>query len=162
MFKLGLLRPALVGLLLVTGSAAAVAAPADTPIVAASQAMARVWFLRPTSSANLEVWGADPVISANGAPIAAIPPDTSFYRDLPAGAYNFTVQPYGLPTGASYPVQLLPGSQSYLEVQWEPTWVEGYPGGGRSNQSHAFFVRGMSPQLGQDYLRTLHYLGSGS
>src|SRR5262249_7931447 len=131
-------------------------------IAAPSQGMARVWFLRPSGSANVAVWGADPTIYANGAPVAAIPPDSSFYRDLPAGTYNFTVQPYGLPTGASYPVQLSPGSQSYLEVQWEATWEEGYPGGGRGDQSHAFFVRGMSPQLGQDYLRSLHYLGGGN
>jgi hypothetical protein len=119
----------------------------------------RVWFLRPAGSADGNVWGASPMIYVNGAPVAAIPPGTGFYRDFMAGTYSFTVQPYGLPTGSADTVQLAPGTQTYLEVQWAPTWEEGYPSGGRGGESHSFFVLNMSPQLAQAYLPSLTYLG---
>jgi hypothetical protein len=54
---------------------------------------------------------------------------------------------------------LAPGSQTYLEIQWVPTWEMGYASGGQGDQSHAFFVLNMAPQLAQAYLQTLHYLG---
>jgi hypothetical protein len=119
----------------------------------------RVWFLRPAGSADGNVWGASPMIYANGTPVAAIPPGAGFYRDFTAGTYRFTVEPYGLPTGNADTVQLAPGTQTYLEVQWAPTWEEGYPSGGRGGESHSFFVLNMSPQLAQAYLPSLTYLG---
>ena len=121
--------------------------------------MSRVWFLRPADSVNGNVWGASPTIYANGTPVAEIPPGAGFYRDFTAGTYSFTVQPYGMPTGDADTVQLTPGTQTYLQVQWAPTWEEGYPSGGRGDLSHAFFVQTMAPQLAQDYLPSLTYLG---
>jgi hypothetical protein len=69
----------------------------------------RVWFLRPAGSADGNVWGASPMIYANGTPVAAIPPGAGFYRDFTAGTYSFTVEPYGLPTGNADTVQLARG-----------------------------------------------------
>jgi hypothetical protein len=115
--------------------------------------------LRPSASANGEVWGAAPIVYANGSPLGQISPNSAFYLDLPAGTYSFAVQPYGESTGGTDTVQLAPGSQTYLEVQWAPTWEMGYASGGRGDQSHAFFVLNMAPQLAQAYLQTLHYLG---
>jgi hypothetical protein len=120
---------------------------------------ARVWFLRPSDSVNGNVVGAEPIVFANGAPVGPIPAGADFFRDVPAGAYRFTVQPYGLPTGDADAVQLAAGSQTYLQVQWAPVWEEGYPGGEGFDQSHSFIVRTMSPQLAQTYLPTLTYLG---
>src|SRR5947209_1500705 len=129
------------GVVVLAGSIpAAMAAAPDLSAATPSQETARVWFLRPSSSANAAVWGSGPMVYVNGAPLAAIPADSAFYRDVPAGRYSFSVEPYGLPTGAADTVQLTPGSQTYLEVQWVPTWEEGYPGGGRGDQSHSFFV----------------------
>jgi hypothetical protein len=165
MFDYYRLKPALLGLVVLAGmipSAMAAAPDAVAPQASAaaqSQGTARVWFLRPTSSANPLVWGASPMIYANGQPIAAISPNSSFYRDLPAGTYSFTVQPYGYPTGAANTLQLAPGSQAYLEIQWVPTWEMGYASGGRGDQSHAFFVLNMAPQLAQAYLPNLTDLG---
>jgi hypothetical protein len=121
--------------------------------------MARVWFLRPSDSVNGNVVGAAPVVFANGAAVGPIPAGADFFRDVPAGAYLFTVQPFGLPTGDEDAVQLAAGSQTYLQVQWAPVWEEGYPGGEGFDQSHSFFVRTMSPQLAVTYLPTLTYLG---
>jgi hypothetical protein len=119
-----------------------------------------VWFLRPSGSADGNVWGASPVISVNGAAIGAIPPDSDFYRDFTPGTYSFSVEPYGTPTGDADTVQLLPGSQTYLNVQWVQTWEMGYPSTGKGGQSHSFFVLNMAPQLAQAYLPTLNYLGA--
>ena len=135
----------------------AIAAP-DTTAPSDGTATARVWFLRSLDSTNGDVMGAAPEIYANGAPVAALPAGTKFYRDLPAGTYRFTVQPYGQPTGAADTVRLAPGSETYLQVQWAPTWEEGYPGA-RGVDSHSFFLLSMSPQLAQAYLSTLTYLG---
>ena len=57
------------------------------------------------------------------------------------------------------PCGVTPGSQTYLEVQWVPTWEMGYPSTGKGGQSHSFFVLNMAPQLAQAYLPTLNYLG---
>jgi hypothetical protein len=154
------IKPMLLGLVVLAGSIPAVMAQTpDVPVVVPSQGAARVWVLRPSASANGEVWGAAPIVYANGSPLGQISPNSAFYLDLPAGTYSFAVQPYGESTGGTDTVQLAPGSQTYLEVQWAPTWEMGYASGGRGDQSHAFFVLNMAPQLAQAYLQTLHYLG---
>jgi hypothetical protein len=135
----------------------AIAAP-DAQSASGSSATARVWFLRPLDAISGDVMGAAPEVYANGAPLTALPAGTKFYRDLPAGTYRFTVQPYGQPTAAADTVRLAPGSETYLQVQWVPTWEEGYPDGSGLD-SHSFFVLTMSPQLAQAYLPTLTYLG---
>jgi hypothetical protein len=138
-------------------SAPAIAAP-DTGSPPASAGTGRIWFLRPFDATNGYVVGAAPEIYANGTPIAALPAGTKFFRDFPAGTYQFTVQPYGQPTTAANTVQVQPGSETYLQVQWVPTWEEGYPAEGGLD-SHSFFVLTTSPQLAQVYLATLTYLG---
>lgn len=161
MFSFHHLKPWLLAIMVVAGSVpAALAARPDASATAAAPnpGMARVWFLRPSSFA-LEVAGAEPTLYANGTPLGAIAANTEFYRDLAPGTYRFTVQPYGLPTEQAATLQLTPGSQSYLEVQWAATWQEGYPSGS-GLESHSFFVLPMSPQLAQAWLPTLHNLGA--
>lgn len=63
-------------------------------------------------------------------PSATIPAGTEFYRDFRPRTYSFTVEPYGLPTGQADTVQLAPGSQTYLEIQWVSSWYQGYPEAG--------------------------------
>ena len=154
------LKKVLLGVAFLTGSTlAALAAPPEASNPEAAAGTARVWFLRPSSFVSREAAGASPMIYANGTPFAAIPPNAAFYRDLAPGTYSFTVEPYGVPTGAADTVQLAPGTQTYLEVQWVPTWEEGYPSGGNGDQSRSFFVLNMLPQLADAYLPTLTYLG---
>jgi hypothetical protein len=158
MFAYSMIKRASLAMAVLAGLApATIAAAASATPSMSSQATARVWFLRPTSYVSGGA-AAAPMIYANGAPIAAMPAGSEFYRDLPAGSYRFTVQPYGLPTGQADTVRLAPGSQTYLEVQWAPTWEEGYAGGGGSN-SHSFFVLNLAPQLAQAYLPSLTNLG---
>ena len=129
------------------------AAEAQTP--APAPGTARVWFLRPAGSLDGNVWAAAPMIYANGTPIGDIPAGTDFYRDFPPGTYRFTMQPYGLPTGQADTVQLAPGTQTYLQIQWVASWQYGYPEGGWGFASNTFGIRPMSPQLARAYLPTL-------
>ena len=134
-----------------------VEAAAEPQVPALAPGMARVWFLRPAGSLNGNVWAASPVIYANGASIGDIPAGAEFYRDFRPGTYRFTVQPYGLPTGAADTVYLAPGTQTYLEIQWLASWEEGYPEAGYSFAPNTFGILTMSPQLAQAYLPTLTY-----
>src|SRR4051794_17863088 len=123
-----LMPSALLGLsLLVLAELAPKAAVVEAQI---APGMARVWFLRPAGSSNGNVWAAAPMICANGAAIDDILAGTEFYRDFRPGTYSFTVQPYGLPTGQADTVQLAPGTQAYLEIQWLASWKEGDPEAG--------------------------------
>jgi hypothetical protein len=153
--KYRLLTPMLLGLIALAGSMpVAMAAPETAQVTAPSPGAARVWFLRP-AGANSYALGAAPMIYANGTPVADIPSNAAFYRDFAPGTYRFTVQPYGSPNHKGDAVQLAPGTQTYLEVQWIPTWEEGYSTGGR----HSFFVVNMSPQIAQDWLPALNIIG---
>jgi hypothetical protein len=131
------------------------APPGDVPISqaqipAVAPGMARVWLLRDNDPE--EAFGT-PIIYANGQPIGRSEPGAAAYRDLPPGAYRFTVQSYGIPTGYKDKVRLAPGSQTYLEIQWGPSWQEGQPGG------ETFYVRTLSSQLGKAYYGSMRYVG---
>jgi hypothetical protein len=118
-------------------SYAAVAPPAP--------GMARVWFLRTRDPQ--EQFG-DPIIFANGNQIGRSVPGIAFYHDFPPGTYAFTVQSYGLTAGQPIGrdrVQLAPGTDTYLEILWGGSWLEGVPGGA------TFFVRTLPPEVGQAY-----------
>src|SRR5438874_1918400 len=151
----GLLGLSLIALAELTSTSMGVAAEAPNP--ATAPGMARVWFLRPAGSANGNVWAAAPMIYANGARIGDIPEGIEFYRDFRPGTYSFTVQPYGLPTGQADTVQLAPGTQTYLEIQWLASWEEGYPETGWGFAPNTFGIITMSPLLAQAYLPSLTY-----
>ena len=113
--------------------------------------MARVWFLRDNDPE--EAFGT-PIIYANGQPVARSEPGAAAFRDMPPGNYRFTVQPLsGILTGYKDKVRLAPGSQTYLEIQWGPSWLEGQAGG------YTFYVRTLSGQLGQAYFNSMRYVG---
>ena len=138
------------------GAAASASAAPEAP---SGSAAGRVWFLWPSESVVGYDTGAVPTIYVNGAPIGAIQAGTEFYRDFSPGTYRFTVDPYGVPTGQAATLQVSPGSQTFLQVQWSPAWQQGYPGG-RGQMPSSFFIVTMSPQLAQAYLPTLANLGA--
>jgi hypothetical protein len=122
---------------------------AYAPVAAVPPGMARVWFLR--TKDPQEEFG-DPIIYANGNQVGRSVPGIAFYHDFPPGPYAFTVQSYGLTAGRPIQkdtVQLAPGSQTYLEIMWGGSWLEGAPGGA------TFYVRTLPPELDQAYLRML-------
>lgn len=99
------------------------------------------------------------MIYANGAPVAAIPLGTGFYRDFAPGTYQFTVQPFGLPTGQATTLQLAPGTGAYLDVDWVSSWTQGYPPASWNFAPNTFAILTMPKQVAQAYLPTLGYLG---
>ena len=137
------------------GAAASAIAAAEIP---SGSGAGRVWFLWPSESVVGYDTGAVPTIYVNGAPLGAIQAGTEFYRDFPPGTYRFTVDPYGVPTGQATTLEVMPGSQTFLQVQWSPAWQQGYAGG-RGQMHSSFFIVTMSPQLAQAYLPTLANLG---
>jgi len=122
---------------------------AYAPVAVVAPGMARVWFLR---TRDPEEQFGDPTIFANGNQIGRSVPGIAFYHDFPPGTYAFTVQSYGLTAGQSLQkdvVQLAPGTDTYLEILWDASWLVGSAGGA------TFFVRTLPPELGQPYLREL-------
>jgi hypothetical protein len=150
----------LLGLFLVTLASLApapTAAAAEPPAPALEPGKARVWFLRPAGALNGNVWAAAPEVYANDTPVGDIAAGSKFYRDFRPGTYRFTVQSYGLPTGAADTVYLASGTQTYLEIQWLASWQEGYPEAGYSFAPNTFGILTMSRQLARAYLPTLAY-----
>jgi hypothetical protein len=71
----------------------------------------------------------------------------------PAFTYTFTVEPYGgLPTGQADTVRLAPRTQTYLQVQWLPSWQVGYPEATWSDAPNTFGILTMSAHLAQAYI----------
>ena len=116
--------------------------------------MARVWFFRQSDPTGGNVYAADPIVYANGAPVGQIAQGTAFFHNFPPGKYRFTVQPFGTPTREHDTLQLAPGMQAYVQVQWEANWEANRTGGGSS-----FTVLTSSPEVAQQYLPTLTNLG---
>jgi hypothetical protein len=144
-----------IGFLMLAGCApqAQVAtSPAQIPPV--EPGMARVWFFRQADPTGGNVYAADPMVYANGAPVGQIAQGTTFFHNFPPGKYRFTVQPFGTPTREHDTLQLAPGMQDYVQVQWEPNWEANRTGGGSS-----FTVLTSSPEVAQQYLPTLTNLG---
>jgi len=154
--------PTVVGLCLI--ALAACAQPAQKVSLAqvppGKPELARVWFLRGSITTNPAVQAFAPMIYANGAPVAAMPVATAFYRDFAPGAYRFTVQPYGLPTPQATSLQLAPGTESFLDVDWVPSWTQGYPEASWNFNPNTFAILPMGPQVAEAYLPTLAYLGA--
>jgi hypothetical protein len=117
---------------------------------------ARVWFLRQSDPFGA-IQAATPMVFANGTPIGRSLPNNVFYRDLPPGSYTFTVEPFGiaLPTGQAARLQLAPGTQIYLQVEWLASWQFGYPSANWSDAPNTFGVIVMPPQLAQAYMRAM-------
>ena len=138
--------------------------PVTTAVAAAAQApanragTARVWFLRASDSPGGNVQAAAPTVFANGAPVGDLPVNSEFFRDFALGTYRFTVEAYGLRTPQAATIQLAPGTETYLQVQWAASWQQGYPEANFGFAPNTFIITTMSPQLAQAYLPTLAYL----
>jgi hypothetical protein len=143
------------GLLALVGCAPpANVAPSQAQAPPVEPGMARVWFFRQSDPTGGNVYAAEPIIYANGAPVGQIAQGTAFFHNFPPGKYRFTVQPFGTPTREHDTLQLEPGTQTYVQVQWEPAWEANRVGGGSS-----FTILTSSPEVAQQYLPTLTNLG---
>jgi hypothetical protein len=116
--------------------------------------MARVWVLWQSDPQQGNLEAARPVVFANGAPLGESQEGTAFFHDFAPGTYKLTVQAFGTPAKQSDTVQLSAGMQSYVQIQAVPNWEEGSRVGGWS-----FAVLSMSPEIAQQYLPTMTFLG---
>jgi hypothetical protein len=71
-------------------------------------------------------------------------PNTAF---IPPGTYTFTVLSYGVDSGQAATVQLVPGTQTYLEVQLVRSWAIV----GENGQRDTLCVRAISPHWVEKY-----------
>lgn len=130
------------------------AATSQARVPALDPSMARVWFFRQSDPQRGNVEAGTPIVYANGAPVGEIKEGTAFFHNFPPGKYRFTVQPFGTPSREHDTLQLVPGSQAYVQIQWEANWETGSTAGGSS-----FTVETSSPEVAQQYLPTLTNLG---
>ena len=142
------------GLLLLAGCAAPPGRTASQAAPPLQPDMARVWVLRQPTSPGGNVAAADPMVYANGAPIARSAQGTVFFHDFSPGTYRFTVQPYGTPSNLVDTLQLAPGAEAYVQVEAVPNWEMGSTAGGGS-----FAVLTMSPAEAQPYFQMVTNLG---
>ncbi len=143
------------GVFVLGGCAAQPAGTASqAPVPALQPSMTWVWVLRQPDAPGGNVAAADPMVFANGAPLAQSAQGTVFFHDLQPGTYRFTVQPYGTPANLVDTLQLAPGTDAYVQVQAVPNWEMGSAAGGAS-----FAVLTMSPQEAQAYVQTMTNLG---
>ena len=126
----------------------------QAPVPALQPGMARVWVLRQPSSPGGNVAASDPMVFANGAPLAQSQQGTVFFHDFQPGTYRFTVQPYGTRANLVDTLQLGPGMEIYVQVEAVPNWEIGSTAGGAS-----FAVVTMSPAEAQSYMPMMKDLG---
>ena len=143
----------IISLSALVGCAAPSSGPAPASIATLQPNMARVWVLRQPSSPGGNIAASDPLVYANGAPLARSPEGTVFFHDFPPGTYRLTVQPYGTPSNYVDTLQLSPGMEAYVQVEPVPNWEVGSAGGG------SFIVANMSPQEAQAYMPLMKNLG---
>jgi hypothetical protein len=133
----------------VAGPTAAAVGPTLPPMHAG---MARVWFLQLFMPGETL---ATPIISANGVPVAQSQLGGASFRDFAPATYTFTVPSYGVDSGQAQTVQLVPGTQTYLEVQSLRSWADS----GDTFQRDTLYVREISPVWAEKYFPMLTYYG---
>lgn len=114
---------------------------------------ARVWFYRVFFP---EDTGGMPPVSMNGTTVGYARAGWSFYRDVPAGAYNVTVQTVGVEGSPSQNIVLAPGAQAYLAIQSDPTWMADRPG----FREPTYYVDVEAPRIAAIHLSQMQ-LGNG-
>jgi hypothetical protein len=125
--------PALALLLAVAG---AVPASATAPQVAAMPAgTARIWFYRVFFPDDT---GGMPAVTVNGRTVGYARAGYSFYRDVPAGACRITVDSYLPDPSQTMDLTLAPGTQIYLAIESDPTWIENLRGFRRGTYALGF------------------------
>jgi hypothetical protein len=132
----------------VAGPTAAAVGPTLPPIQAG---MARVWFLQLFMPGETL---ATPIISANGVPVAQSELGGALFHDFAPGTYTFTVPSYGVDSGQAQTVQLVAGTQTYLEVQSLRSWADS-----GDAQRDTLYVRAISPVWAEKYFPMLTYFG---
>ena len=152
-----LMRAGLPVLLAAIVSGAAQPPPSSaTAISAARPGTARIWIYReydPYQSLGR------PFVRINGAITAISEPGGAFYRDVPPGHYDVTVDSVGSDVNQFAHVDLAPGEQVFLKVQSDQFWMSG--GGINNWYRDTFYVRPQLPQIGAAEIARTPFYGGG-
>ena len=117
--------------------------------------MARIWIYR-TLDLNQSL--ARPYVRLNGAVAGISEPGGAFYRDVPAGEYDVTVDSIGQDVDQWARVAVAPGQQIYVQVDDAPHWDCG--GGRRGGWCRdTFYTRLQLPEIGAAAVARLPYTG---
>ena len=128
------------GSLFAVTTASAQALPAGQPPVA------RIWIyheLNPNESM------AQPYVRIDGAVIGASAPGTAFYRDLPAGRHQISVESYVDDGNQIKIVDLVPGSQVYAKIVPFGDIVQGGGEFGGGYHRNTYYLWLYPPELAQ-------------
>jgi hypothetical protein len=127
------------------------AAGAQIPLV--PPGLARVWMLRQFEPGLAVQWA--PITYVNGTILAPSYAGTAFYRDLPAGTYEFTVASCTRDFNQGQTLQLASGMQADLEVQV----LSDFASWGCFDPN-TYYVRLIPPERAQYYFERVRYTGS--
>ena len=115
---------------------------------------ARFWFYRVFFAGDSYTM---PAVSMNGQPVGYALAGTSFYRDVPAGAYLVSVETVGVGLEHSERIAALPGQDVYVQIASMPGW-DTTARGTASQPTHAVML--MSPWLAARQLPATEFAGA--
>jgi hypothetical protein len=120
--------------------------------------MARAWFYREDEPYS----GLDrPYVKMNGAIVGISELGGAFYRDLPPGAYEATIDSYRNFINQFPHVDLRPGETAYFQV-FEVGSVSSGVGASREFARPSFYIWMMPPAIAErEVARSLFYPGGG-
>jgi hypothetical protein len=122
---------------------------------------ARIWIYRYDEP---YVSLATPYIRFNGRIVGVSQPGGAFYRDVPPGEYDVTVDSEGRDVNQFANVAVIAGQQIYIQVQVSNTWECGGGGGSRGGTGwcrDTFYTRLQLPQVGAAAIAMLSSNGRG-
>ena len=128
------------------GSLFAVATASAQALPAAQPPVARIWIyheLNPNESM------AQPYVRIDGGVIGASVPGTAFYRDLPAGRHQISVESYVDDGNQTKLVDLVPGSQVYAKIVPFGDIVQGGGELGGGYHRNTYYLWLYPPELAQ-------------
>ena len=133
-------------MLAAAGSLFAVATASAQALPAGQPPVARIWIyheLNPNESM------AQPYVRIDGAVIGASAPGTAFYRDLPAGRHQISVESYVDDGNQTKLVDLVPGSQVYAKIVPFGDIVQGGGEFGGGYHRNTYYLWLYPPELAQ-------------
>jgi len=140
--------------LLAMGGCAHPAATASVSIPPTPAGEARIWFYRdnePYAGKGL------PAIAVNGGYVGAAELGGAFYRNLPPGHYNITVETNGVDFSQTANLDVGPGQEAYVKIVSNPEWVTG---GARTEYERATFYAWRIPnEIAQAHVAQLSFYG---
>jgi hypothetical protein len=144
--------------LLVAAACAPAPAPAQTAgaVSAVAPSVARIWFYRDGSpSDGLGVTE----ISLNGSPVGQAQINSSFYRDVPPGAYHISLSNPVPDIAQSADINLAPGQVAYIKIATLDNW-DSSSSSNRGGGAHTtFYIWPMPPATGIADIGRIPYRG---